>query len=131
MAQRYIPLSVEMLMTIFFLIVQLMTIIVQRVLLFFFLKKKIMKLYKIYFNSIHHNTHSPHHHSFYNVVLLTKVRDDIAEHKRLNYHLYLAVKKSLFKPSAFFKGFLLPLCEVISNLSSIKKKKKKKENTSL
>ena len=23
-----------------------------------------------------------------------------------------ALKKSLFKPAAFFKGFLLPLCEV-------------------
>eukprot|EP00002_Diphylleia_rotans_P026871 TRINITY_DN5376_c0_g1_i1.p1 TRINITY_DN5376_c0_g1~~TRINITY_DN5376_c0_g1_i1.p1 ORF type:complete len:451 (+),score=118.48 TRINITY_DN5376_c0_g1_i1:71-1423(+) len=48
---------------------------------------------------------------FYNMILLPKVRDDIAEHKRLNYHLYMAVKKAVFKPSAFFKGFLLPVCE--------------------
>jgi essential nuclear protein 1 len=48
---------------------------------------------------------------FFNLILLEKVRDDIAETKKLNYHLYMAVKKSLFKPAAFFKGFLLPLCE--------------------
>merc|ERR1712048_965528 len=48
---------------------------------------------------------------FYNLVLLPRVRDDIAEYKRLNYHLYMALKKALFKPAAFFKGILLPLCE--------------------
>ena len=40
------------------------------------------------------------------------MRDDIAEYKRLNFHLYQAIKKAIFKPGAFFKGFLLPLCEV-------------------
>jgi len=34
------------------------------------------------------------------------------EYKRLNYHLYLSLKKALFRPAAFFKGVLLPLCEV-------------------
>nr|XP_022286984.1 bystin-like isoform X1 [Crassostrea virginica] len=48
---------------------------------------------------------------FFNLVLLPRIRDDIAEYKRLNFHLYMAVKKSLFKPAAFFKGILLPLCE--------------------
>lgn len=48
---------------------------------------------------------------FFNLVLLPRIRDDIAEYKRLNYHLYMALKKSLFKPAAFFKGILLPLCE--------------------
>ena len=48
---------------------------------------------------------------FYNLVLLPRVRDDIAEYKRLNFHLYMALKKALFKPGAFFKGLLLPLCE--------------------
>lgn len=48
--------------------------------------------------------------SFYNLVLLPRIRDDIAEYKRLNFHLYMALKKSLFKPAAFFKGILLPLC---------------------
>ena len=36
---------------------------------------------------------------------------DIKEHGKLNFHLYLALKKALYKPSAFFKGVLLPLCE--------------------
>ena len=47
---------------------------------------------------------------FYSSVLLPRVRDDIAEYKRLNYHLYQAVKKALYKPQAFNKGFLIPLC---------------------
>lgn len=46
---------------------------------------------------------------FFNVVLLEKVRDDIRRHNKLNYHLYLSLKKALFKPAAFYKGLLLPL----------------------
>eukprot|EP00794_Sanderia_malayensis_P018068 gene18068-19877_t len=48
---------------------------------------------------------------FYSLVLCPRVRDDIAEYKRLNYHLYMALKKALYKPAAFFKGILLPLCQ--------------------
>ncbi|XP_046452974.1 bystin-like [Daphnia pulex] len=48
---------------------------------------------------------------FFNLVLLPRVRDDIAEFKKLNFHLYQALRKALFKPGAFFKGFLLPICE--------------------
>ena len=48
---------------------------------------------------------------FYNLVLLPRVRDDISEYKCLNFHLYMALKKALFKPAAFFKGILLPICE--------------------
>nr|CAG4643921.1 EOG090X058P [Lepidurus arcticus] len=48
---------------------------------------------------------------FFNLVLLPRIRDDIAEYKKLNFHLYQALRKALFKPGAFFKGFLLPLCE--------------------
>ncbi|XP_008318127.1 bystin isoform X2 [Cynoglossus semilaevis] len=48
---------------------------------------------------------------FYNLVLLPRVRDDIVEYKRLNFHLYSALKKALFKPGAWFKGILIPLCE--------------------
>ncbi len=48
---------------------------------------------------------------FYNLVLLPRIRDDINEFKRLNFHLYMALRKALFKPAAFFKGILLPLCE--------------------
>lgn len=46
---------------------------------------------------------------FFNLVLLPRVRRDIEKNKRLNFHLYNAVKKSIFKPQAFFKGILLPL----------------------
>ena len=49
---------------------------------------------------------------FYNIILLPKVMDDIAENKRLNYHLYRALKKAVYKPAAFYKGIILPLCEV-------------------
>ena len=48
---------------------------------------------------------------FYSLVLLPRIRDDINEYKRLNFHLYMSLRKSLFKPAAFFKGILLPLCE--------------------
>eukprot|EP00438_Fugacium_kawagutii_P021333 Skav215884 [mRNA] locus=scaffold956:76879:95268:- [translate_table: standard] len=46
---------------------------------------------------------------FFNLVLLPAVRQDIGEHKKLNFHYYRALRKSLFKPAAFFKGILLPL----------------------
>jgi essential nuclear protein 1 len=46
---------------------------------------------------------------FYNLVLLPAVRQNIAEHKKLNFHYYRALRKALFKPAAFFKGVLLPL----------------------
>ena len=46
---------------------------------------------------------------FLNLVLLNKVRDDIHEHKRLHFALFQAVKKAVFKPGAFYKGFVLPL----------------------
>ncbi|KAJ3654012.1 hypothetical protein Zmor_013227 [Zophobas morio] len=48
---------------------------------------------------------------FYNLVLLPRIRDDLAEYKRLNFHLYQALKKALFKPGGFMKGILLPLLE--------------------
>ena len=48
---------------------------------------------------------------FYNLVLLDAVRADIVHNKKLNYHFYMALKKSVYKPAAFFKGILLPLCK--------------------
>ncbi|ESQ33671.1 hypothetical protein EUTSA_v10007604mg [Eutrema salsugineum] len=48
---------------------------------------------------------------FYNFVLLPRVREDIRKHKRLHFALYQALKKSLYKPSAFNKGILFPLCK--------------------
>lgn len=44
-------------------------------------------------------------------ILLERVRDDIQDNKKLNYHLYMALKKALYKPAAFFKGFLFPLVQ--------------------
>merc|ERR1719460_2939260 len=48
---------------------------------------------------------------FFNLILLPRVRDDIDTYHRLNFHLYQALRKALFKAGAFMKGFLLPLCE--------------------
>ena len=42
-------------------------------------------------------------------VLLERVREDIHETKKLNVHHYNALKKALYKPSAWFKGVLFPL----------------------
>lgn len=43
------------------------------------------------------------------MVVLPRVREDIYENKKLNVHLYNALKKSLYKPSAFFKGVVFAL----------------------
>lgn len=48
---------------------------------------------------------------YYVLVLLPLVRADIAQHKKLNFHLYMALKKALYKPAAWYKGILLPLAE--------------------
>uniref|UniRef100_A0A0D6QYX7 Bystin n=1 Tax=Araucaria cunninghamii TaxID=56994 RepID=A0A0D6QYX7_ARACU len=48
---------------------------------------------------------------FCDLVLLPRVREDINKNKRLHFALYQALKKSLYKPSAFFKGILMPLCQ--------------------
>jgi len=52
-------------------------------------------------------THQVHH--FIRAVLLPKFRDQVKNDKAVNYHLYRALKKALFKPQAFFKGLLFPL----------------------
>ncbi|KFK44935.1 hypothetical protein AALP_AA1G322000 [Arabis alpina] len=48
---------------------------------------------------------------FYSYVLLPRVREDIRKNKRLHFALYQALKKSLFKPAAFNRGILFPLCK--------------------
>jgi len=48
---------------------------------------------------------------FYNLVLLDSIRADIVSSKKLNYHYYMSLKKAVYKPAAFFKGILLPLCK--------------------
>jgi essential nuclear protein 1 len=46
---------------------------------------------------------------FINIVLLERVRDEIHETRKLNVHVYNALKKALYKPACFFKGLLFPL----------------------
>src|SRR6266536_1121061 len=46
---------------------------------------------------------------FMEMVILERVREDIHETKKLNVHLFNALKKGLYKPAAWFKGFLFPL----------------------
>jgi len=48
---------------------------------------------------------------YFNLILLPRVRDDIDCFQKLNFHLYQSLRKALFKPGAFFKGILLPMCE--------------------
>ncbi|XXG94413.1 snoRNA-binding rRNA-processing protein [Hypoxylon texense] len=48
---------------------------------------------------------------FMEMILLDRVREDIHETKKLNVHLFNALKKALYKPAAWFKGFLFPLVE--------------------
>ncbi|KAF7005245.1 hypothetical protein CFC21_020381 [Triticum aestivum] len=48
---------------------------------------------------------------FYEAILLPRLRHDIKTNKRLHFALYQSMKKSLYKPAAFFKGILLPLCQ--------------------
>ncbi|KAG2634902.1 bystin-like isoform X3 [Panicum virgatum] len=47
---------------------------------------------------------------FYEAILLPRIRNDIRQNKRLHFALYQSLKKSLYKPAAFNKGILLPLC---------------------
>jgi essential nuclear protein 1 len=53
-------------------------------------------------------------------ILLEKVRDNMMDGEsrkggkggKLDVQLYEALKKGLYKPAAWFKGILFPLCEV-------------------
>ncbi|KAI1119510.1 Bystin-domain-containing protein [Nemania sp. NC0429] len=48
---------------------------------------------------------------FLNMILLEHVCDDIAETKKLNVHLFDALRKALYRPAAFFTALLFPLVE--------------------
>jgi essential nuclear protein 1 len=48
---------------------------------------------------------------FMEMVILERVREEIHEMKKLNVHLFNALKKGLYKPAAWFKGFLFPLVQ--------------------
>ncbi|XP_049847853.1 bystin-like [Schistocerca gregaria] len=49
--------------------------------------------------------------TFYSLVLYPHFRENIRNNKKLNCHLYASLKKTLYKPGAFYKGILFPLCE--------------------
>ena len=51
-------------------------------------------------------------------VLLNAVREDIRENGKLNVHYYDTLKYSVFKPAAFFKGVVFPMCEVCQVLAA-------------
>ncbi|KAF1835559.1 rRNA processing protein-like protein Bystin [Decorospora gaudefroyi] len=46
---------------------------------------------------------------FLNTILLPLCQQQIQETHKLNVHMYNALKKALYKPSAFFKGFVFPM----------------------
>eukprot|EP00744_Colponema_vietnamica_P009425 GILI01013400.1.p1 GENE.GILI01013400.1~~GILI01013400.1.p1 ORF type:complete len:429 (+),score=142.90 GILI01013400.1:18-1304(+) len=48
---------------------------------------------------------------YYSTILLPIIMEHLVSEKKLHPALYMAIRKSLFKPVAFFKGFLLPLIE--------------------
>lgn len=42
---------------------------------------------------------------FMEMVVLERVREDIYENKKLNVHLFNCLKRGLYKPAGFFKGW--------------------------
>ncbi|KAG5645745.1 hypothetical protein DXG03_005282 [Asterophora parasitica] len=57
------------------------------------------------------NMKPPQAQLFLSVVLLDAIRDDITENKKLNPQYYEALKRSLYKPGAFFKGIIFPMLD--------------------
>lgn len=48
---------------------------------------------------------------FLALVLLPRVRWEIRSQKKLHFALFQALRKATYKPGAFYKGLLLPLCQ--------------------
>ncbi|EGG06765.1 uncharacterized protein MELLADRAFT_35933 [Melampsora larici-populina 98AG31] len=57
------------------------------------------------------NLDPKHCQKFYRTILYERVREEIGETGKLTVQLYMALKKAIYKPAAFFKGLLFPLCE--------------------
>ena len=57
---------------------------------------------------------------FYKVWLVPTIRRDLANNKKLNVHLYEALKKALYKTNAWFKGILFEFCGEGTLLREIK-----------
>ena len=51
---------------------------------------------------------------FYEKYLVPAIRSDIKKNKKLNIHYYNCLKRALFRPSAFFKGIILPMSKTLS-----------------
>ena len=54
-------------------------------------------------------------YTFYEKYLVPAIRNDIKKNKKLNIHYYNCLKRALFKPSAFFKGIILPMSKTLSS----------------
>ncbi|KAL3824177.1 hypothetical protein ACJIZ3_020206 [Penstemon smallii] len=48
---------------------------------------------------------------FYKIILLPYVREYIRKNVFLHFDLHRSLRKALYKPAAFYKGILFPLCE--------------------
>eukprot|EP01094_Clydonella_sp_ATCC50884_P006203 TRINITY_DN1524_c0_g1_i1.p1 TRINITY_DN1524_c0_g1~~TRINITY_DN1524_c0_g1_i1.p1 ORF type:complete len:323 (+),score=97.24 TRINITY_DN1524_c0_g1_i1:367-1335(+) len=48
---------------------------------------------------------------FFNVFLLPVIRDSLSQKKKLGHHLYKALMRSVYKPGAFYRGLVIPLCD--------------------
>ena len=62
------------------------------------------------------NMNSKNATRFYKLVLLPRIRNEIRKQKRLHFALHESLKKALYKPAAFNKGILLPLCQVSTSM---------------
>ena len=51
---------------------------------------------------------------FFEKYLVPAIKADIKKNKKLNIHYYNCLKRALFKPSAFFKGIILPMSKSLS-----------------
>ena len=51
---------------------------------------------------------------FFEKYLVPAIKSDIKKNKKLNIHYYNFLKGALFKPSAFFKGIILPMSKSLS-----------------
>ena len=60
---------------------------------------------------------------FYKDILADRIREEILINKKLSVQSYMALKKAVYKPAAFFKGLLFPLCEVSSSRPCLVRKK--------
>eukprot|EP01025_Chloroclados_australasicus_P058775 TRINITY_DN740_c6_g1_i1.p1 TRINITY_DN740_c6_g1~~TRINITY_DN740_c6_g1_i1.p1 ORF type:complete len:464 (-),score=30.57 TRINITY_DN740_c6_g1_i1:103-1494(-) len=47
---------------------------------------------------------------FVNLILLPRFRQEIKDNKKVHFSIFRALRKATFKPAAFYRGLLLPLC---------------------